>query len=310
MIESSGRAAFISDRFPIPCSLPENRSCRPDAAPAFRLLHRPTSGSASAHGFTLIELLVVISIIALLIGILLPALGSARGAARDLACLSNLRQVGIGIYVYASEHKETLPPCFYSDFGNADTKTDLAVLLASYINGSSARDYGSGGRDVDAGFYQCPGALVDAGRLHYGANLMFFPFLINGAYAGGMPPYRLSEMKRPTEVLWIADGMQQTPATPDIGNGDSYAGLDRLDNYGANDSADYYNSAAVDNLDPIDEGPNFDGNLPAGDLRWRHGAGGKENNSQGGATNILFGDGHAASNLYGTVLKKNVRADR
>ena len=55
-------------------------------------------------GFTLIELLVVISIIALLIAILLPTLESARDAARKSVCLSNLRQVGIGLHVYATDH--------------------------------------------------------------------------------------------------------------------------------------------------------------------------------------------------------------
>ncbi|MFA9477741.1 prepilin-type N-terminal cleavage/methylation domain-containing protein [Phycisphaerales bacterium AB-hyl4] len=55
-------------------------------------------------GFTLIELLVVISIIAILIGILLPALGAARQAARRTACLSNMRQLQIAQWIYASEH--------------------------------------------------------------------------------------------------------------------------------------------------------------------------------------------------------------
>ena len=56
------------------------------------------------QGFTLIELLVVISIIALLVGILLPALGAARGAARAAACLSNVRQLGIGAHAFFADN--------------------------------------------------------------------------------------------------------------------------------------------------------------------------------------------------------------
>jgi len=59
--------------------------------------------------FTLIELLVVIAIIALLISILLPALGKARGAARQTICLSNLKQMGTGLGVYLNDNKEFYP---------------------------------------------------------------------------------------------------------------------------------------------------------------------------------------------------------
>jgi prepilin-type N-terminal cleavage/methylation domain-containing protein len=61
------------------------------------------------HAFTLIELLVVISIISILISILLPALAKARMQANKTACKSNLRQLGIGIYAYATDHRDELP---------------------------------------------------------------------------------------------------------------------------------------------------------------------------------------------------------
>ena len=58
------------------------------------------------HGFTLIELLVVISIIALLIAILLPALGNARAAAKQVTCLSQMRQIYLAEALYASDNKQ------------------------------------------------------------------------------------------------------------------------------------------------------------------------------------------------------------
>jgi len=59
-------------------------------------------------GFTLIELLVVISIVALLIALLLPALNAARQSALQVKCLSNLRQCGMGVAAYLSDHRDLL----------------------------------------------------------------------------------------------------------------------------------------------------------------------------------------------------------
>jgi prepilin-type N-terminal cleavage/methylation domain-containing protein/prepilin-type processing-associated H-X9-DG protein len=60
-------------------------------------------------GFTLIELLVVIAIIAILAAILFPVFARARGKARQAACLSNLKQLGLAVDMYAQDYDEMLP---------------------------------------------------------------------------------------------------------------------------------------------------------------------------------------------------------
>jgi len=64
---------------------------------------------SSHRGFTLIELLVVISIIALLTAILLPVFFSVRGKARQTVCVSNLRQIGMAISLYAQDADDLYP---------------------------------------------------------------------------------------------------------------------------------------------------------------------------------------------------------
>jgi len=85
------------------------------------------------HGFTLTEMMVVVVIVAVLAAISFPIGRSVLAKSRRAACLSNLRQIGVGLEAYLQDHAQVMPEIAAGRKTKADEAPVLETELASYL---------------------------------------------------------------------------------------------------------------------------------------------------------------------------------
>lgn len=217
----------------------------------------------SRAGLSLVETLVAVAIVGTLCATLLPMVGKARKSAQQSACVSNLRQIGVGMSMYAGENSQQLPPMSGPDgFWTA--------YLVPYLSEI---------KNQNKTVFICPGKVVplkvandfaSGGRTYGASRLVLGP----QSPVATVPPLRINQIASPASVILVADA-NQVPGN----NGNSSFDLNQAPFNGSqkipagSDASDVIGTS-LSNVDAA----------PAGAMRFRHG--------DANIANALMVDGH------------------
>jgi prepilin-type processing-associated H-X9-DG protein len=182
-----------------------------------------------------VELLVVIGIIAVLISVLLPALNRARSASNSVWCLSNLKQMGTAMRLYAGDNKDRLPIAYWDGYTspNKEGATDWAWLILPYLKkGASGTYAGQDPASLWALFKDKDTLTGEANATFnfdpdkvqtYGVNQILFGFAPGEIDSTGYPkrnnglpgpaddakrPFKFAQIKNSSEMVLVMDAAQ------------------------------------------------------------------------------------------------------
>ena len=249
-------------------------------------------------GFTLVELLVVCGIIAVLTAILLPALSRARGSARTLAGLSNQRQIGLAIMMYARQNNDLVPPGYYNRGGDSTT---WALAIVPYLGGKGYSN-NTVVRPLPA-VLKDPNAGVEGGEVHYASNPLVIPDMMRKSkydLSLYIRPFKMSNIRPASSVaiIWdtaqrAADNWSSQPVAWQINSGIIFFDSAYWSREG------YFKAGKKEGPIGYNDSFNYDspgGGFPPGAyIRFRQ--------SKSMGANVLFADGHAETVRKGGFMQ-------
>jgi len=162
-----------------------------------------------SKAFTLIELLVVIAIIAILAAILFPVFAQAKAAAKGTTCLSDTKQINLGVTMYQGDSDDTYPLThFYNGTAWADASTTTPMSAFGFTNTRNAFWSNSILPYIkNTGIYNCPAATKSRSDI-FGVSLsQALGYTYSLTFNGYLNQYPASGVAAPARLITFSDGL-------------------------------------------------------------------------------------------------------